>query len=244
MWRSRKRTQPLSRQTSTLTSLSPLGCWSLANFASRRLARASQLPVVALAIVGSGCLVTSSPEFSAPHLTPPYITALNPFPWQIQTVTSRNSTPPSYDTFTVRFDIVSEDLNGLGPQAALLLDFQGPESTAEQLGDLKQLPPGHLTSPCECPEMPCICSPAPRHVEWSPVTLPPRPLASGCHSITAIVSHRFVGFQPVPMIEGDIATVTWLFNLDDRLGQPTESGTCLSAGLTTGDAGASAGVAP
>jgi len=142
---------------------------------------------------------------------------------------------------------VSEDLNGSGPQAALLLDFQGPQQTPdfEQLGEVKTLMPGHLTSPCEgCTDTTCICSSMPRHVDWNPVPLNGHSLSSGCHSITVVVSHRFSGFQPVPMINGDLATATWLFNLVDTLGQPTEPGTCLSGGLSTGDAGASAGVSP
>jgi len=165
-------------------------------------------------------------------------------------VTSLNSSPPNYSSFALSFEVVSEDLNGSGPQAALLLDFQGLQQSSnfEQLGDVRTLPPGHLTSACtpaDCTETACICNPSPkRPVAWESIPLLGHSLTSGCHSITAVVSHRFSGFQPVPLIQGDLATATWLFNLKDPLGQPTEEGTCLTGGLSTGDAGASAGVSP
>ena len=178
-------------------------------------------------------MVTTSPEFAQPVQTPPFLTNLSPNPYQIQTIRSAQGATTGYEPAApVNFDVVSEDLQSAGLQAALLLDFQGfgvPYDIPALALNL-QIPAGHL--------------PASRHVDAMTFSLSPS-VTKGCHSVTLIVTHEFANY-PVqqrkinPKKDGDVATVTWWYQVGDLANPSLDITTCTVA---TGDAGAEAGEA-
>jgi hypothetical protein len=195
-----------------------------------RLAWASLCLLAVAALGGPSCLVTTSPEFAQPVQTPPFLTNLSPNPYQIQTIRSAQGATTGYEPAgPITFDVVSEDLQSPPLQAALLLDFQGLGVPYDipALAVNRNIPAGHL--------------PAPRHVDAMSFGLSPS-VTKGCHSVTLIVTHEFASdpFQQRkinPKKEGDVATVTWWYQVGDLANPSLDITTCTVA---TGDAGADA----
>src|SRR5713101_7196475 len=197
--------QPMSPPPGRLTGLSRPGVGERPKFAHlSRMAWASLSLIVIAALGGLHCLVTASPDFVKPEKKGPFLTNLTPSPFQMQLVRSIPVSPPSYESATVSFDVVSEDLQTAGLEALLLLDFMGWGVSSDQ-DPLKVLniDPGHLDSPT-------------RHVSVDFV-IPRATVATGCHSVTLVVSHEFVklftrAIVPrclvTPGCKGDVATVT------------------------------------
>jgi hypothetical protein len=148
-----------------------------------------------------------------------------PSPFAIQ---RRNSIPGLHGVYaseTLSFEIVSEDLQ-TGPQALLLLDFQGfnVPYTKLPLAVNADIPAGHLNGvPREAVKMP---------LQFGPDVQP------GCHTVTAIVSHGFK-LTFAPKDPDDVATVTWWYELVDDA-NPGGPSTCILQAGPSGDAGADA----
>jgi hypothetical protein len=200
------------------------------------MAWASLSLTVVAALGGLHCLVTASPDFVKPELKGPFLENVTPSPFQMQLVRSIPVSPPSYESATVTFDVVSEDLQTPGLEAVLLLDFRGFEVSSDQ-DPLKVLTiePGHLDSP-------------PRHIPPVEFVIP-RSVAKGCHSVTLVVSHEFVKLftraivpkcQVTKDCKGDVATVTWWYQVGVDATNPAPcSIPAQDAGVDSGlDAGA------
>ena len=176
-------------------------------------------------------MVTASPEFAEPLPTPPFITNLTPNPYQIQPIRSVQGATTGYEPAApITFDVVSEDLQKPGLQAALLLDFQGLSLPYDipALAVNLNIPAGHL--------------PSPRHAGPMSFGLSPS-VTKGCHSVTLIVTHEFANdiFSRTinPKEPGDVAMVTWWYQVGIDSANPSfDVTTCTVA---TGDAGAEAG---
>ena len=195
-----------------------------------RVARLSLCLLVPAALGGLSCLVTTSPDFAKPVRTPPFLTNLSPAPYVIQSIRSFPTTPKSYPTLTISFEVVSEDLQSSSLQGLLWLDFQGFGSTdvPVRVGTVPKIPPGHFPS-------------APRDLIKAEFafdsTVPP-----GCHSVTLVVTHEFdnpLALRPRPVDENDVATATWWYDVDDD-GPPDLLHSCVVRGGSTGDAGTDA----
>jgi len=201
------RPQNLSSFRPTMTGLSRLAVGDLRNFTGlSRLARTSLIITGVMATMGgAGCLVTESPDFTAPPVLPPLLTNLNPSPIKPGIIPRRPGTRYEDATYvqdvTLSFEVISDDF-GRPLTAAVLLDFQGfasretPTSVCRALtipaGTLKT-PPGERRSECK--------------LELSPSTPP------GCHSITVVVSHEFIAVTATPLKPGDVDSATWFYQV-------------------------------
>jgi hypothetical protein len=110
--------------------------------------------------------------------------------------------------------VVSEDLQSDPLQALVVLDFQGFVSTptSNVIGQ-GPVPPGHLNVP------EALARDAP------PISFSfPPGITPGCHTVTLMVSHKFIidlGTQHfAPNDPKDIATATWLYDLDKQCALP------------------------
>jgi hypothetical protein len=175
-----------------------------------------------MACFESGCAVTASPEFQAPQLTKPYLTAMNPVTWAILPIQGVGS-PPSYQLPELGFEIVSEDLNTPGLWGALVLDYS-PGKQQQNVVFFTKGPsyePGHLD-----PSGPG------KRSETVPSTLLMNGTLAGCHSATLLVTHQFNGPSVQSAVPGDLGTLTWWLDLED-LQHPVapELASCLTSGI-------------
>jgi hypothetical protein len=182
---------------------------------------------MAMTIAMSGCVITSSPDFNAPQMTRPYLTAIAPPPWEVKTIKSTGTL--TFPQSSVTFGVVSEDLNRslLG---LMVLDYQGPAAALHETPPIIAQPmsidAGHLDS---------VSAVTPRTVDM-PFQIGPG-TSLGCHSLTVIVTHDLQPTKVVPKEEDDSATLTWWVNLEDPLSSsPVNIATCLTTS-STGDAG-------
>jgi hypothetical protein len=170
------------------------------------MARVSLCLLVLAALGGPSCLITSSPDFAKPTRTPPFLTALTPAPYLVQSV--RALAPHTYSPQTLTFQVVSEDLQSPPLQALLILDFEGFSAAIQLLQPPTEIPPGHFNDP----------SAPPRKAIELPFQFSGE-IQTGCHSVTLAVSHEFVAVlgtnKVAPKDDGDVATATWLYELDD-----------------------------
>jgi hypothetical protein len=167
------------------------------------MARVS-LYVALTALGGPGCLVTTSPDFAKPQITPPLLTDLSPAPYEIQQVSSIPGMSGSYPQVNIEFTVVSEDLGSPDLSGVLLKDFQGfgKEIEYKKLNPSTiVIPPGHLDSPT-------------RHRNYS---FGFEAADQGCHSVTLAVTHAFKdpGAKFLDVVkEGDLGTATWWYAVD------------------------------
>src|SRR5204863_8769001 len=107
----REPSQPLSPPPGNLTGLSRPGGGERRKFAHlSRMAWASLSLTMIAALGGLHCLVTASPDFVKPEKKGPFLTNLTPSPFQMQLIRSIAVLPPSYESATVSFAVVSEGL--------------------------------------------------------------------------------------------------------------------------------------
>jgi hypothetical protein len=193
------------------------------------VARLSLFVMVLSALGGPGCLITSSPDFTKPERTPPFLTNVSPPTYQIVPIKAVPGTVGMYlPPPPISFEIVSEDLQTASLQALLLLDFKGFESpdVPQRLWGKDKIPAGHLNS-------------EPRRVEVDDYDF--RGVPPGCHSATLAVTHEFIDLgapKTKPVDDRDVALVTWWFDLAGDPGAGNLLSTCVVRGGTTGDAGA------
>jgi hypothetical protein len=227
--------QPISDGPAGVTALSRRKGGRPRRFSYLSLLAQTSLGLLAVAALGGlSCLITTSPEFATPTRTPPFLTNLSPAPYQIQKVSSTGATAMYFGDH-IRFQVVSEDLQGGALTALLLLDFEGFGVPFHPLlwGQPENIPPGHFNTP-DAP---------PRDTFDFPVNFPAG-ITTGCHSVTLAVSHQFV--QPPgtitfkPLDELDVATATWWYDLLDDSAPPHLLKDCISKSVTSSDAGADA----
>jgi hypothetical protein len=138
-----------------------------------------------------GCLVTDNPEFQAPATLPPFLSNLSPPTSRILVIPRKpGTTAPEKDyvqNTEISFDIRSEDLQR-PLWGSVYLDFPKPSKIAI-----------------------CLFSPSTGTINKARrenCTLAiPSSVESGCHSITALVSHS--ASIITGRIEGDLDTATW-----------------------------------
>ena len=154
------------------------------------LARASLYLAPIALLGGASCLVTSSPEFTRPKRTPPFLTSLAPDIYKFQKVTSAGPLV-GFNSQTVSAYVVSEDL-GDDLEAVLVQDYQGSgniEPVPVLLKDIV-IEPGHADRA------------RPIGVGGSITFSFLSTIRPGCHSVTLIVTHQFDGrsFSPKPAV--------------------------------------------
>jgi hypothetical protein len=184
------------------------------------------------ALGGLSCLVTTSPDFTKPNRTPPFLTDITPPTWQVRRLESLAGSPGTYPNYPIGANVESEDLQSAPLQGILFVDFEGFLTPYKILPTLTQpIKPGHLPDSPNDPKRETIRATA---------TFPPN-ITPGCHSITLAVSHEFkqdLGTQIIaPVEDGDVATVTWWYDLVDSTAPPTTLSACVVRPVATGDAG-------
>ncbi|MCC6648531.1 MAG: hypothetical protein IT374_23545 [Polyangiaceae bacterium] len=178
----------------------------------RELAR--RIALAFLGVVASGCLVTSTQEFSEPAPTPPYLSAGDASPPLGRLIVVRDPRRPI--TFSTL--VQSEDA-GREVEAHLVAD------------DVAAVPPNILA---------VAFAPAGRlnqrgrllSVTWNPLSPSPTlgaRLERGCHPITLLASHGFNYGSNRPVSADDRDFLVWWVLVGDR-SDPTYVDTVLATG--------------
>jgi hypothetical protein len=190
-----------------------------------RMACASLLVTFIAALGGPSCLITTSPDFTKPTRTPPFLTDLNPAPYQIRII---KTTPGVPRTDTIAFKVVSEDLQS-DIAWMVLLDFEGFDVPYPRLTlNSGNIPAGHIDEPN-----------TQERAVTAPITFG-NEVTAGCHSVTLAVSHGFTYPMPTvfrPAVKGDVALATWWYDIDDDPSQPGLLSKCVTKSAATGDGG-------
>jgi hypothetical protein len=177
-------------------------------------------------------LITSSPDFTKPERTPPFLTNVSPVPYQIVPIKAEPNSPPNSGRYlpppVLEFVVVSEDLQSPPLQAVVVAEFRSTSADAPPLylGGNVDIAPGHLGVPRDSTKV----------EDYTFTNVPP-----GCHSVTLAVSHKFdnpTSARAQPVTPGDIATVTWWFSLEGDPTRPDFLQSCMVRAGMTGDAGA------
>jgi hypothetical protein len=235
------RPQPMSHPTQAVTRLSGrAGCESSKISDLLQMARVS-LCLVLAALGGPGCLVTTSPDFAKPKITPPLLTVLAPEPFKVHQVTTVAGSNNTYNSVKLDVTVVSEDLGSPGLVGHLLEDFKGfgEEMAFTRLNpETITVQPGHIDSPTR---------------EIKPVfTFPPRepgfpPGEPGCHSATLILTHAFKdpGAKILVLADpSDVGTATWWFAVGVDGTSTDFLKSCIVVSGTQADAGTDADARP
>jgi hypothetical protein len=184
------RPQNLSAIRPTMTSLSRRHAAELYNFSDlTRMARLWLVLGTVMAFGSSGCLVTGTPEITAPPPIAPLLADFDPLQADILEIPREPGTPSSTNTYVrtgkVKFRIRSTEIRHVF--GACVVDFLRP--TQHTIATLTAAP--------EDLDKPLTCD----------LHIPPS-IGPGCHSITALVSHdaTIVG---APRLIEDLGLATW-----------------------------------
>ena len=160
------------------------------------LARTSLL--AGLAMISSGCLVTSVPDFQEPTQTPPYLVAATADPPVTQLL---ELTPnPDYPSTPFRVEVRSEDA-GQKVEFKFYYDYGSGTSDApfKFVENAGELPPGTLAD----------TERKPHSRSWTP-----KFVTAGCHTLTLMASHAFDNSETsCPQHLADSSQLTWRFLL-------------------------------
>jgi len=226
--------QNLSAIGLTMTALSRRHAAEQCNFADlTRVARLSLVTWGVMALGSAGCLVTESPEFTAPKRTRPLLTNLDPPTEAVQTVPRVAGTTNTYVVDrTIKFDILSEDL-GKGVEALVIVDFEGLQSSAfpKTTCNLITIPAGTMQSPRRGPY---TCD-----LDLNKIV--PR-VEPGCHPITVVATHDFVTASARPIDDQDVDVATWFYQVGFDENAPDSVYEACIPTRRPGDAGADARV--
>lgn len=167
----------------------------------------SSLPLVFTTMSISGCLVTSTPDFSEPEQTPPFLVpaTAEPRPTEVLIVRPQGATLP--DT-AFSAELRSEDA-GQDVLGALLIDYGAEDELGKPYADrvrFATLPARTL----DAVETRVARAELPGSY-WSN-----RP---GCHTVTMIVTHEFDAVSGCPERLEDSSQITW-FVYACQVGEP------------------------
>jgi hypothetical protein len=167
------------------------------------LARGSLYLGLVMALGGPSCLLTQNPQFDGPQAVGPFINVIAPVQDSVLAVGVVSSSPLSYRTVDVKFDVYSEDLNQ-PLYAALYLD--AATELRDRVGAVARIPAGHLAGGDDgglAQARPSVT-----------ITIAIKPTTTrGCHVLTLFVTHD-VDILIAPDL-GD-PHESWIVDLDDR----------------------------
>ena len=158
----------------------------------------SSLCLVALTMVSSSCLVTSSPDFTPPTRTRPFLipSSVDPDARGVILVDTVEH-PKSLTSIQFSADIVSED-QGASVLGVLYIDYgEGtkdiPFREVIQIADVR---PSTLTDPTT------------RSIKakWN---LAASTIDAGCHTVTLLVTHDLDRVTSCPRCRNDSSQITW-----------------------------------
>lgn len=179
---------------SSATALSERWPWIRGFSAMARLARRS-LMLVLVTMLTPACLVTSTPEFEDPSPTAPLLLGANASP------DLREIVMIDQPAIEFRASVISEDAD-VSVKVRLLIDYgvqslinERPYLDAEV--SIKEVPPGRLADgPRDV-----VAKLFPQQILWVPAT--------GCHTVTMMVTHSFDQDLGCPVNLADSSQLTW-----------------------------------
>ena len=158
----------------------------------------SSLCLAALTMASTGCLVTTTPDFTPPKRTRPFLVAAtaDPDTRLVQILDAPPGTPGIPFSFSA--DVVSED-QGDEVLVSLYIDYGRPNANddpfADVLSSFKKIAPGTLAD-----------------TKVRPVLAKGKltsPLAFGCHTATLMVTHENDTVSRCPACLNDSSQITW-----------------------------------
>lgn len=163
-----------------------------------RLAQSS-LYLLALTMASSGCLVTSTPEFTPPERTRPFLipASADPDPRGVLLIDTLEQQKESR-IFEFSADVVSED-QGDKVKGSLYIDYGqmlGGHPYAAVITQIRELPPSTMADTAK------------RNIRGK-LDLRTTVLNPGCHTVTLIVSHEFDAETSCPVCRNDSSQLTW-----------------------------------
>jgi hypothetical protein len=173
------------------------------------LARTS-LGMIALAMLSSACLVTSTPTYKEPTQTPPQLLASLASPPLLQPVVvdkeGMQAPPVKFDASILSEDGVDDAGVARSITVELLLDYGVPnvicQPFQERVDIRTNIPAGTLAEgPRALPTM-----------IWLAATTVLNP---GCHTITMLASHEFDDSTDCPVDQRDSSQLTWFVDVCD-----------------------------
>lgn len=160
----------------------------------------SSLCLLALTMTSTSCLVTSTPDFTPPERTRPFLVTAtaDPDPRGVLLVNTLEQLQMGKTSFEFSADVVSED-QGAKVKGYLYIDYGttvGDHPYADLIPEIRELPPSTMADTTK------------RNIrgKWnvaSSVLLP------GCHTVTLIVSHEFDAETSCPVCRNDSSQLTW-----------------------------------
>lgn len=164
-----------------------------------RLAQSS-LCLLALPMALSGCLVTSTPEFTPPERTRPFLitASADPDPRGVLLINTLEQQQVRKTSFEFSADVVSED-QGDKVKGYLYIDYGvkvGDHPYADVITQIRELPPSTMTDATK------------RNIRGK-LDLETNVLDTGCHTVTLIVSHEFDAETSCPVCRNDSSQLTW-----------------------------------
>jgi len=161
------------------------------------------------------CLVTSTPDFSPPKRTAPFLIAATavPDPRAVIIVDSSQSTQNQFIDFSAH--VLSEDA-GDKVQFKLYIDYGFPDSPdpdnrlpfRSEVSTIRSLDPSSISDESR----PAV------QARWFPTSPDP---GFGCHTVTLIASHEFDDFTNCPVCKNDSSQITWqAYRCDEAHGHP------------------------
>jgi hypothetical protein len=192
--------RPLTAQfaATSLSGPAPRAAWRSSRRAARASLARSSLCLVALMMAFSSCLVTSTPDFTPPQRTRPFLVPSSADPDTRGVILIDTLEHPGSQT-SIEFsaDVVSED-QGAMVQGVLYIDYgkaSGDKPFAEAI-QIRDLPPSTLTDPAK----------RNMRVTWN---VKNSVLGPGCHSVTLLVSHNLDRLTSCPVCRNDSSQITW-----------------------------------
>jgi hypothetical protein len=149
-------------------------------------------------MASTGCLVTSTPDFTPPQRTRPFLVAAtaDPDTRHVQIFDAPPGTPGIPFSFSA--DVISED-QGAEVLVSLYIDYGLPNANDQPYGDVlssfRKVPAGTMAD-----------------TKARPVTAKGKftsPLEFGCHTATLMVTHEIDTFSRCPACLNDSSQITW-----------------------------------
>ena len=160
----------------------------------------SSLCLLALTMAFTGCLVTSTLEFTPPERTRPYLVTAtaDPDPRGVLLVNTLEQLQMGKTSFEFSADVVSED-QGAKVKGYLYIDYGktvGDHPYADLIPEIRELPPSTMSDTTK------------RNIrgKWNVASNAP---SDGCHTVTLIVSHEFDAETSCPVCRNDSSQLTW-----------------------------------
>jgi hypothetical protein len=172
---------------------------------ARRVAR-RWLPLAALAMANAGCLITSTPQFTAEQHTPPFLVEATAIPNPAEIHTIDMASLPTEQQFSAHV-VSQDDPSGSFSEvvSALFINLGANDpGTRPYLG--LPIPGSHLAQPGTLDDTSRIVS-----ADWQfSVVTPPM----GCNTATLVATHNFDFGTGCPCA-GDYSQITWMFLVCD-----------------------------